>query len=305
MLISSEVSMGQQPESEGENSALTADEQPDQAVRLQPFGEGPRFTVLMAAYNRADLIGTAIQSVLQQDFDDYELVIVDDGSTDHTPQVVRGFKDARIRYFRKEQNEGRSPTRNRAIAEARGEYVLWMADDDLLMPGVLRLYHETLTAEPHIDIIYGNLQLFDHDSGQDLNIFEPNDWTGKDRAIVGAKLYGSCVPDGGTANRRTLYSQVGPGPYDDEFVRAQDYELWTRIVGQARFRKVDATVYRYRKHAGGTSWGEFIDLSLDSKIIRRHLARHPMPVLFPQFDWSYPEWATVLAYMRIAKNLRM
>ena len=83
----------------------------------------------------------------------------------------------------------------------------------------------------------------------------------------------------------------------------QDYELWTRIVGQARFRKVDATVYRYRKHAVG-SWGEFIDLSLDSKIIRRHLARHPMPVLFPQFDWSYPEWATVLAYMRIAKNLR-
>ncbi|MEE2788662.1 MAG: glycosyltransferase family A protein [Myxococcota bacterium] len=290
--------------------SVSARPRPDTAqssagVTLQPFGTGPRFTVLMAAYNRADLIGTAIQSVLDQDFKEYELVIVDDGSTDQTPNVVRGFTDPRIRYIRKDVNEGRSPTRNRAIAEARGEYVLWMADDDLLMPGVLRLYDETLTAEPHIDVMYGHLQLFDHETGRDLNLFEPNDWTGQDQAIIGAKLYGSCVPDGGTANRRTLYAKVGSGPYDDEFVRAQDYELWTRIVGHARFRKVDATVYRYRKHAGGTSWGEFIDLSLDSKIIRRHVQRHPLPVLFAQLDWSFPEWATALAYIRIAKNLRM
>ena len=108
-------------------------------VQLQPFGEGPRFSVLMAAYNRADLIHVAIDSVLVQDFEDYELVIVDDGSTDRTPEVVRSYDDPRIRYIRKDVNEGRSPTRNRAIAEARGEFVLWMADDDLIAPGVLRL----------------------------------------------------------------------------------------------------------------------------------------------------------------------
>ena len=73
----------------------------------------------MAAYNRAELIHVAIDSVLAQDFSDYELVIVDDGSTDETPSVVAGYSDPRIRYIRKELNEGRSPTRNRAISSSR------------------------------------------------------------------------------------------------------------------------------------------------------------------------------------------
>ncbi|MEE2757247.1 MAG: glycosyltransferase family 2 protein [Myxococcota bacterium] len=294
------MAVSSQPDLASASPAETAAE-----VRLQPFVAGPRFSVLMAAYNRADLIHVAIDSVLAQDFQDYELVIVDDGSTDDTPNVVGRYQDARIRYIRKSHNEGRSPTRNRAISEARGEFVLWMADDDLLSPNLLTLYDGILREEPHIDVIYGKLQLFDHDSGDDLNLFTPNDWTGRDAEIIGAKLYGSCVPDGGTATRRRIYQSVGPGPYDDEFVRAQDYELWTRIVGQARFRFVDEVVYRYRKHSGGTSWGEFIDLTLDSKIIRRHLNRHPIKRLFSSLDWRQDDLALNQAYLRIAKNLQM
>ena len=274
-------------------------------LALQPFGEGPRFTVLMAAYNRADLIHVAIDSVLAQDFEDYELVIVDDGSTDDTPAVVGRYTDPRIRYIRKPINEGRPLTRNRAIREARGEFVLWMADDDLLSPGLLTLYDGILRSEPDVDVIYGKLQLFDHDTGQDLNIFTPNDWTGRDKDVIGAKLYGSCVPDGGTATRRSIYRLVGAGPYDPEFLRAQDYELWTRIVSHASFRFVDEVVYRYRKHAGGTSWGEFIDLTYDSKIIRRHLNRHPLKTLFPNHDWRFEALATDQAHLRVAKNLQL
>ena len=275
----------------------------ESTVALQPFGQGPRFSVLMAAYNRADLIHTAIDSVLAQDFDDFELVIVDDGSTDATPEVVRGYPDPRIRYFQKPENEGRAPTRNRAVAEARGEFVLWMADDDLIAPGVLTLYDRVLREHPGVDVVYGNLQLFDHDTGADIEVFEPNDWTGRDDELVGGELYGSCVPDGGTVTRREVYARVDHGPYDDEFVRAQDYELWTRIVGKARFRKIDQIVYRYRKHAGGTSWGQFVDLSYESKIIRRHVARHSLPTLFPKFDWRNRS-AEAAARLHIARNLR-
>ena len=87
-------------------------------LALQPFGEGPRFTVLMAAYNRADLIHVAIDSVCQ-DFEDYELVIVDDGSTDDTPMssVVIQTQDS---LYPKAYQRGRPLTRNRAIREARG-----------------------------------------------------------------------------------------------------------------------------------------------------------------------------------------
>ncbi|MCA9539308.1 MAG: glycosyltransferase, partial [Myxococcales bacterium] len=275
-----------------------------------PVVEGaPRFSVLMAAYNRADLIGEAIESALGQDFADFELIISDDGSTDATPEIVRRYAaaDRRVRFFRSPQNQGRSPTRNRAIAEARGEFVLWMADDDLLVPGLLRRYDAILRAEPQIDVLYGDLQIFDGDTGRDLNVFRPDDWTGRDALLLGAKLFGSCVPDGGTATRRALYEGVTPegalGPYDPEFVRAQDYELWTRLLDGTTVRKLDAVVYRYRKHEGGTSWGSFVDLSFDSKIIRRHLARHALERLFPRYDWSMPAASTRRALLRMARNL--
>jgi len=128
------------PTAEGSAPATpTTETAPLSDVDLQPFGEGPRFSVLMAAYNRADLIHVAIESVLVQDFQDYELVIVDDGSTDETPSVVRGYTDPRIRYIQKAENEGRAPTRRRAVAEARGEFVLWMADDDLIAEKLARV----------------------------------------------------------------------------------------------------------------------------------------------------------------------
>lgn len=293
------------PTAEGSAPATpTTETAPLSDVDLQPFGEGPRFSVLMAAYNRADLIHVAIESVLVQDFQDYELVIVDDGSTDETPSVVRGYTDPRIRYIQKAENEGRAPTRRRAVAEARGEFVLWMADDDLIAPGILSRYDQVLRENPGVDVVYGNLQLFDHESGRDLDLFEPNDWTGRDAELLGGKLYGSCIPDGGTVTRRQVYARVEGGLYDDEFVRAQDYELWTRIVGKARFMKIPDTVYRYRKHDGGTSWGQFVDLSYESKIIRRHAARHALEDLFPKFDWRNREAAASVSRLHIGRNLR-
>lgn len=275
---------------------------PIAAGLLQPLdAPGPRFSVLMAAYNRAHLIGEAIESVLVQGFADWELVIVDDGSTDATPEVVGRFAAAepRIRYVRKPRNEGRSPTRSRAVAEARGEYVLWMADDDLLAPDLLATYDAALRETPHVDVIYGKLQLFEGD--RDLDVYTPNDWTGRERRLLGAELHGSCVPDGGTATRRALYAQVGAPIYDPEFTRAQDYELWTRLLPHARVRMLDRVVYRYRKHDGGTSWGPFVDLSYDSKIIRRHLSRHPLEDLFVGLDWTDPPGARRAAMAQVGR----
>lgn len=287
------------------DAQIPASDQPVDAVAaglLQPLDvPGPRFSVLMAAYNRSHLIGEAIDSVLAQDFADYELVIVDDGSTDATPEVVRGYAAAepRIRYIQKPHNEGRSPTRSRAVAEARGAFVLWMADDDILAPDLLATYDRVLRENPHVDIVYGKLQLFEGE--RDLDVYVPNDWTGRERRLLGAELHGSCIPDGGTATRRALYAKVGVPIYDPEFARAQDYELWTRLLPHARVQMVDAVVYRYRKHDGGTSWGPFVDLSFDSKIIRRHLARHALEDLFVQLDWSDPAGARRAAMMRIGR----
>ena len=86
-----------------------------------------------------------------------------------------------------------------------------------------------LTAEPHIDVI--TVQLFDHDTGQDLNVFTPNDWTGRDDEVVGANSMFPRTRRWFCGSTYALW-EMGSGPYDVEFVRAQDYELWTRIVGR-------------------------------------------------------------------------
>ena len=148
----------------------------------------PRFTVAMATYNRAHWVADSIHSVLSQSFVDFEYVIVDDGSTDDTAVVIKSIQDPRIKYIQKSVNEGRPATRNRVVAESCGEYILWMADDDRLAPGILARYDLALRNDPTIDVIYGNLAVFSESADTVESTYEPTDWISNPRGFVGAKL---------------------------------------------------------------------------------------------------------------------
>ena len=193
-------------------------------VQATPNETRPRFTIGMATYNRAQWLAPAIESVLSQSFTDFEYVIVDDGSTDNTAEVVAGYQDPRIRYFQKPINEGRPATRNRVVAESSGAYILWMADDDRLAPGILARYHQALLDDPNIDVLYGNLAVFSEEFDQSESAYEPVDWSTRPLDFVGAKLTGSVLPDPGTATRLSVVKEEA-GPYDLEFLRAQDLSL--------------------------------------------------------------------------------
>src|SRR5450432_2111523 len=107
----------------------------------------PRVTVLMPAYNADKYIAEAIRSVLEQDFSEYELLIVDDGSSDHTREIIKGFSDPRIRLLEQE-NQGISAALNAGLAEALGYYIARFDADDICLP--LRLSRQTafLDANP-------------------------------------------------------------------------------------------------------------------------------------------------------------
>ncbi len=91
-------------------------------------------SIIMPSWNTANFIAESIQSVINQTYTNWELIIVDDCSTDNTDEVVASFKDERIRYFKNEVNSGAALTRNRAIREARGEYIAFLDSDDLWLP---------------------------------------------------------------------------------------------------------------------------------------------------------------------------
>jgi glycosyltransferase involved in cell wall biosynthesis len=95
-----------------------------------------RFSVVIPTYNRCDLIGRAIKSVLDQDWPDLDIVVVDDASTDRTGDVIPTVFP-RVRYFRQDRNRGQCEARNRGIREARWPWILFLDDDDVLLPGAL------------------------------------------------------------------------------------------------------------------------------------------------------------------------
>ena len=123
---------------------------PDRAT-----GRPPRVSVVIPTHNRAEWLPRAVGSVLAQTWTDFELLIVDDHSTDETPAAIARFADARIRSFRHERNFGQSKALNTGIEHARGEYVAFLDDDDAWLPAKLAAQVALLdAAPPGVGLVY-------------------------------------------------------------------------------------------------------------------------------------------------------
>src|SRR5690554_1467307 len=121
----------------------------------------PKITVFMAAYNAEAFIAEAISSILNQSFEDFELLVVNDGSIDKTVDVVHSFADPRIRLIHNEKNNGLVYTRNSALDEARGEYIAVLDSDDIAVPERLQLQYDYMIQYPKIALCGGHAALID------------------------------------------------------------------------------------------------------------------------------------------------
>ena len=111
-------------------------------------GPRPFLSIILPVYNRAPFVARAIRSCLEQDAADFELMIVDDASTDNSVEAIEQFADVRIRLLRHERNRGRCPARNTAMAAARGEWFVFLDSDDELLPGALAAIRRRAAAAP-------------------------------------------------------------------------------------------------------------------------------------------------------------
>src|SRR5215217_3780270 len=120
----------------------------------------PKVTVITPVYNGERYIEGAIASLLAQSFQDWELVIIDDGSSDSTPQILEKLADPRIRVFRQE-NAGEANARNVGLDQATGEYISFLDADDLYLPTALEDLSSFLDSHPEFDVIYSDGQICD------------------------------------------------------------------------------------------------------------------------------------------------
>lgn len=184
----------------------------------------PVVSVILPTYNRSHMLGEAIQSVLDQTFERFELIVIDDGSADATAEVVASFTDPRVRYIRQE-NGGLANARNTGIRHAWGPLVTFLDDDDLFVPTKLALQSEFMLTNAGIGWAAGGTYLVD-DSLTPMG--EQRPWLGYRTLDVRTWLSECPVPVHAVMVRRCWLEKVNG--FDEAQRQAEDWDLWLRLA---------------------------------------------------------------------------
>jgi glycosyltransferase involved in cell wall biosynthesis len=245
----------------------------------------PGVSIVTPAYNRAAYILDAVRSGLAQTAPLLEIIVVDDGSDDGTPELVESINDPKVRLIRLE-HVGAPAARNRGVAEARGEFILWLDSDDVLDPGAIQAYAETLKDFPKAEVLYGKLTITYPDLTP-MDTLLSHDWFGRNAELMRELFFINPVPNVGTMVKRECYERVGG--YDESYPRAHDYEFWTRLAPKSHFKYVRRQVARYRWHESNLTGGTTLpDRSLELRLVLAHLERAGADRLFPELAQGGP-----------------
>lgn len=187
----------------------------------------PKVSVIMPSYNTATLIAEALDSVFAQDYSDFEVIVINDGSPD-TPELERVLEPYRDRIvYLKQENRRACGARNNGINHARGEYVAFLDSDDSWMPTYLRTQMGHLQKNPSLDMIYCDCLIYGGgaQSGKTFMQTCPSRGSVNFESLLREKCQ---VPISGTILRRQ--SLIAAGGFDERLVMCDDYEMWLRLA---------------------------------------------------------------------------
>ena len=181
----------------------------------------PKVSVIIPTYNREKFIERSIRSVLDQTYQDFEIIIVDDGSTDNTRKVL-GPYTGKLKYIYQE-NEGSSAARNRGIKESIGGYIAFLDSDDIWMPEKLALQVDILDKNKNIGIVYSKMFMF-NEKGERIGT-KPERATGRNFTEL-IEIAGD-IPTSSVLTRRECFDKAGL--FDKDLPTIQDFDMWLRI----------------------------------------------------------------------------
>jgi glycosyltransferase involved in cell wall biosynthesis len=190
------------------------------------------FSIILPTYNRAHFLPKAIESVLAQTFEDWELLIVDDGSTDNTKEVVAKYEDSRIRYFFQE-NQERSAARNHGISKAKGEYICFLDSDDYFLPEKLSHFKHALASNGNGNTILYDGLLFERDGKRSAAKIPLKNAHETMHEFLLQNPIGSLQ----VCARKELFLKHA---FDPSLRIGEDVELWLRMAHEVQFVAVDA-----------------------------------------------------------------
>jgi glycosyltransferase involved in cell wall biosynthesis len=247
----------------------------------------PVVSVVVPTFNRADLLGETLQSILAQTLRDLELIVVSDGSTDGTRAVVEGLGDPRVQFIEQANSGGPAGPRNRGVRAARGKYVAFCDDDDLWLPEKLERQVALMERESDIALSYTEGENFG-----DSDVFTRTSLRGRPvddhfRAL----LYRNFITNSSVVVRRAVLAEVGAFNEDRALRGTEDYEMWLRIARRHRIAGVHQPLFRYRIHRSNLAGNRSKATERSIKVLKDLSASGvidvsvTLPLLWTRFKW--------------------
>jgi len=205
--------------------------------------KNPTVSIIIPTYNRAHLVGRAIRSVLNQTYQDFEIIVVDDASIDNTEEVVKSFEDNRIRYIRHEKNKGAAAARNTGIKAARGEFIAFQDSDDEWLPEKLEKQMDIFQdLSKEIAVVYTDILKVE--KGKTFHERDPSIMPEEgaickkriDFRVKGIFLQSSVI---------RKESLITVGMLDENLQRYHDLDLFIRLATKYSFYHIDEPLVRY------------------------------------------------------------
>ena len=206
-------------------------------------GKNLKVSVLMSVYNGEKFLSEAVESILNQTFRNFEFLIIDDGSTDTSFQILSTYaaQDERVRIVRNDENVGLTRSLNKGLELSNGEYIARMDSDDISLPERLSSQVDFLDKRQEIAVVGSGIQIIDENSTVVGSRFPKNDNTFLKRNLI---LKNSAFAHSSVMFRKDVVMKTGG--YDNDFRYAQDYELWSRISENHSIGTIEKPLIQWR-----------------------------------------------------------
>jgi glycosyltransferase involved in cell wall biosynthesis len=237
-----------------------------------------KISVVIPCYNSEHTIRETLESVLAQTYHDFEVIVVDDGSTDGSKDVILSFGD-RVRYIY-QQNAGQSAARNAGIREARGEYIAFIDADDLWFPEKLEKQDKCLQ-ENNVLWCYCDCMFFRDSDHKNIGKYSQLLYSPKQGLILQALFMGNCIASlTPIINKKLLFDS---GLFDETpAIRSrEDWDQWLRVAALAEVAYTPEVLAKYRVHAGSITYAEDPQEAFESHVavIEKITALYPQELL--------------------------
>jgi len=243
----------------------------------------PLISVIMPTYNRGGFISEAIESVLNQTWSNFELIVIDDGSTDGTrDQLEKYGSDGRFKYIYQE-NKGQSVARNRGLKEAEGGFVAFLDSDNIWLPDKLERQVEIVNENQDCDIFYGDCILI-NEEGAEISRKNMPRYSGN---ITKHLIKDNHVSMNTTLTRKKCFDDLGG--LSGEVRVGDDYELWLRLSTKFRFKYTPGYFVKYRVMDDQISTDKYRRFDSNESVLQKFFEKYPESVAKAEKKrgWSY------------------